>query len=152
MKLVISVKCSTLVRTLLLLTAVVLSGVFAAALLLGWERHPETMKVAEVLFYLGVLYLYVAISFRFVVRLDENHISRREMFRTRTLSLDKVLSIRVAQERKLFGWIPFLKIEILGEEGRILVSWHEKKLEPLLEALRRRFPDKLAPVERLPDD
>src|ERR1051326_6101044 len=76
-KSVITVACSILQRSVLLLVAVVLSVAVLAALLLGPNRHPKTMKVAEVVLYVTLLYVYVVISFRFVVRLDERQISRR---------------------------------------------------------------------------
>jgi len=148
---VITVTCSTLDRSVLLLLAAAVSLLFAVALLLGWEGHPETLKVAQILLYLAAMYLFVIISFRFVVRVDEKQFIRRDLIMTRSVSLDKLLSIRVSEERKLLGWISYLKIEIVGQEGRILVSWHKKKLEPLLEALRLRFPEKLEAVKSLPD-
>jgi len=150
-KSVITVECSARLRALLLLAAVALSGVLGVILLLGWTRPSESWKVVESILCLTVLYVYVAISFRWVVRLDEKQILRRELVRSRILTLDKVISIRVSEERKLLGWVSYLKIEIVGEEGRILVAWHKKKLEPLLEALRRRLPAKLEAVKSLPD-
>jgi len=148
---VITVKCSALGRTVVLLMAAVLSGMFVAALLLSQEHHHDPFKVAKIICYLAVIHIYVINSFRFVVRLDDKEFHRRGLVRARTLSLDKVRSIRVSEERMLLGLIPYLKIEIQGEEGRILVAWRKEKLEPLLEALRRRFPEKVDVVERLPD-
>lgn len=145
------VRCSSGERffaSVLALVPVILLGV-----LFPWSRLPagDPWKLATILGYEVVLLLHILNSFRFVLRLDEDAVVHRDLF-TRVIPADQVRSIRVTSTPKLLRRFPRLKVEIVGEHRRIRVEWRRRKLEPMVEALRSKFPDQVEFIPGVPEE
>lgn len=112
------------------------------------DDHPDighwiSFGVFEVLFL-----FFVVISWRFRVRVDDDVIFHREIT-SRSIPIAEVQAILIAAERK--GPIQHLKVQIQGENARIMVAWRTGKMRPLVERLTAQFPDKVERVSALPD-
>ncbi|GAB4547147.1 MAG: hypothetical protein Tsb0013_06640 [Phycisphaerales bacterium] len=125
------------------------AGVLLLAALTGVPMVQGVIGAAII----GVFVLpFAVLAHRFSVRADNREIVHRE-FVTRRIPLDRIERIRIAGETKYgIGWpMQHTKIEIIGDDARILVAWRKGRMEPLLRFLEARLPQRIEDADTLPD-